>query len=221
MNIALRTDPPGEALVEHWETLPPWWRERGNEFWAPEGATCPEIQEHPGLPLPSEARIIIRCANSGLSRFILWDEGAHVEIGDDVVMGSGTMSCQGGAKVVIGNGLRTGPLASFDARNGGSITVGPDGLWSTNVQVITDDMHAIRDMHTGERLNKRGSHVVIGRHVWIGQEVMVLADSSIGDNSIVGARSIVSGTLPSNVAAAGAPARVLRAGVTWSAEDAP
>ena len=215
------TQAPEEGLVEHWGHLPSWWRERNNIMLAPEGAVCPDVQAHPGLTLPSDSRVVIRSPDCGLTRLILWNAGAIVEIGAAVEMASGTLSCEGGATIRIEGPLNTGPLASFDARNGGSIVIEGEGLWSANVQVVTDDMHAIRDVATGERVNRRGSDVRVGRHVWIGQEVIVLAGSSIGADSIVGARSVVSGEIPPNVAAVGSPARVVRSGVTWTYEDLP
>lgn len=52
--------------------------------------------------------------------------------------------------------------------------------------------------------------VVIEDGVWLGMRVLVLPGARIGKNSVIGAGSIVTGEIPANCIAAGAPARVLR-----------
>jgi lipopolysaccharide O-acetyltransferase len=69
------------------------------------------------------------------------------------------------------------------------------------------------------RLTSNGT-VTIGRNVWIGDGVAILAGAQIGDGAVIGANSVVTGSIPSNTIAAGAPARIIRcwdevAG-TWS-----
>lgn len=54
------------------------------------------------------------------------------------------------------------------------------------------------------------SPVSIGKRVWLGENVCVLAGSSIGDGAIVGANAVVTGDIPSNSIAVGAPARVIK-----------
>ena len=50
----------------------------------------------------------------------------------------------------------------------------------------------------------------IGRKVWIGAGVIITKGVTIGDNSIVAAGAVVTHDIPSNVIAAGVPARILR-----------
>jgi maltose O-acetyltransferase len=52
--------------------------------------------------------------------------------------------------------------------------------------------------------------VVIGANVWLGSRVIVLKGVKIGDNTVVAAGSVVTKSLPSNVIAAGVPAKVIR-----------
>jgi galactoside O-acetyltransferase len=52
--------------------------------------------------------------------------------------------------------------------------------------------------------------VHIGRNVWIGSGVQILPGVTIGDNSVIGAGSVVTGDIPVNVVAFGAPCRVVR-----------
>ena len=50
----------------------------------------------------------------------------------------------------------------------------------------------------------------IGSKVWIGAGVIVTKGVTIGDNSIIAAGAVVTHDVPSNVIAAGVPAKVLR-----------
>lgn len=50
---------------------------------------------------------------------------------------------------------------------------------------------------------------IIGDNVFLGMNTIVLMGANIGDNVIIGAGSVVSGTIPSNVVAAGVPAKVI------------
>jgi galactoside O-acetyltransferase len=52
--------------------------------------------------------------------------------------------------------------------------------------------------------------VHIGRNVWIGSGVCILPGAAVGDNTVIGAGSVVSGVIPANVVAFGAPCRVIR-----------
>ncbi|MDO4740417.1 MAG: sugar O-acetyltransferase [Eubacteriales bacterium] len=52
--------------------------------------------------------------------------------------------------------------------------------------------------------------VTIGDNVWIGGGVKILPGASIGSNVVIGAGSVVTGAIPSNVVAVGAPCRPIR-----------
>lgn len=58
--------------------------------------------------------------------------------------------------------------------------------------------------------------VTIGDNVWLGDHVAVLAGASIGDGCVIGANSVVTGRIPPQTLAVGAPARPIR---RWSAES--
>jgi acetyltransferase-like isoleucine patch superfamily enzyme len=207
-------------LIDYRDQVPSWWSERGNVLLGVDGLQVPEIIAHPGVEPPTNARIVIHSMISNIGTIILWGDRPSVFIGDAVDLPQSTLSCCHGASIVIEGALSASIHAWIDARNGGSIRVGREGLWSSQVRIMTDDMHAIRHKTTGERLNKRGSTVTIGRHVWLGMQAVVMPGATIGDDVVVGIRSVVSGEIASNVAVAGVPARVIREDVTWTYEDA-
>jgi lipopolysaccharide O-acetyltransferase len=103
------------------------------------------------------------------------------------------------------------------------ITIG-SGLLAGSRVLISDHSHGNyhgtnqSDPATlpAERLLSSAGEVHIGRNVWLGDGVVVLAGSNIGDGAIIGSNSVVTGTVPANSIAAGAPARVLR---QWNAEQ--
>lgn len=52
--------------------------------------------------------------------------------------------------------------------------------------------------------------ISIGNNVWISDRVTITKNVKIGDNVIIGANSVVTKDIPSNVIAAGIPARVIK-----------
>ncbi|WP_455964031.1 acyltransferase [Methylorubrum aminovorans] len=85
--------------------------------------------------------------------------------------------------------------------------------------ILTDDMHTIRDMHSGKRINPFGGRVVIGERVWMGLEAIIKGDADIGSDTMIGARSMATGTLPANSVCVGIPARPVRTGIVWEHAD--
>ncbi|SIR68246.1 transferase hexapeptide (six repeat-containing protein) [Peribacillus simplex] len=96
-----------------------------------------------------------------------------------------------------------------------NLFIGDDNMFSTGVVVRLADPHLIYDGTTRKRINPTKS-VYLGDHIWIGQDVMILKGVEVGTGSILGAKSLVAKSLPSNVAAAGSPARVVRKNVFWA-----
>jgi acetyltransferase-like isoleucine patch superfamily enzyme len=92
---------------------------------------------------------------------------------------------------------------------GPGISIGPDCLFGTHVEVLDSDFH---DLHPARRRSgkARTAQVDIGRNVWLGSGTRVMKGVTIGDETVVGAASVVTGSLPAGVIAAGNPARVVR-----------
>lgn len=116
--------------------------------------------------------------------------------------------------------LTVGPNVGFESRTfiraseGAGVTIGEDCMFAASIELRADDTHAIYDVRTGKRANPARS-ITIGEHVWLGKNVVVMSGATIGSGSVVGFRSVVTGAIPNNCVAVGAPARVVRRDVAW------
>ena len=92
------------------------------------------------------------------------------------------------------------------------IEIGEGTIIAPNCIIVDSDFHAPWPPNKRFSLDISASsrEVVIGKNVWLGLNVTVLKGSTIGDNSIVGAGSVVTGAIPSNVVAAGVPAKIIK-----------
>lgn len=151
-------------------------------------------------------------------------QATEIEVGDNVVLCSESMSTAlGVSRPVILRTLRPGARISIgkDVGLSGtaicaavSVEIGAECLIGADVQIFDTDFHPIapegrRHCSTAERI--AAAPVRIGRNVFIGAGSKVLKGVTIGDNSVIGAGSIVTRDVPSNVIAAGNPARVVGA----------
>lgn len=90
------------------------------------------------------------------------------------------------------------------------IRIGND-VWTGHHVYITDQNHGYEDLAvpiSQQVMQERP--VSIGDGSWIGHGTVVLPGARIGRHVVVGANSVVTGDLPDNCVAAGAPARVIR-----------
>jgi acetyltransferase-like isoleucine patch superfamily enzyme len=204
------------------EDLPDWWLRGNNVFLAAPGVRTPAL--HTGMFLlgPPRNALLIMGEGSSINHVNFAGEAPLICFGNRVDFNSAAISGVGYCTVLIGEDTSATMWAQMDARNGGVISIGADGMWAIGVNLMTDDSHAVRDATTGKRLNRLGGKIIIGPHVWLGMQVEVLGDSYIGNDSVVGIGSLVRNvTLPPNTVSAGRPARVVREGVTWSRQDLP
>lgn len=86
-----------------------------------------------------------------------------------------------------------------------------DVLFAANVYV-SDGSHATIRGDVAYKFQgiERIASVHIGRGAWIGQNVVIMPGVNIGEFAVIGANSVVSGDVPANCVAVGAPARVVR-----------
>ena len=92
------------------------------------------------------------------------------------------------------------------------IDIADNVLIGSNV-FITDNYHGDTSKVVRSRINAQlfiKGPVNINSGVWIGNNVCILPNVSIGENSIIGANSVVNSNIPSNVVAAGVPARIVK-----------
>ncbi len=97
-----------------------------------------------------------------------------------------------------------------------NIIFGNECLISFGIFVRTADPHLIYDCETKKRINSSKS-VLVGDHVWIGQGALILKGNVIGSGSIIGGGSVLSNKrIPSNVSAAGNPAKIIKEGIFFN-----
>ncbi len=157
-------------------------------------------------PKQTRAEVPVRCDGSG-----------RVALGTGVILGYkpglrlGTgeilLQARGKSSIAIGESTRLSNNVALVAVQ--SITIGARCLIGDSVCLMDCDFHEITPS-TRNHSHGKTVPVVVGNNVWLGSRVMVLKGVEIGDNTAVAAGSIVTRSLPSNVVAAGSPARVVR-----------
>ncbi|WP_300680529.1 hypothetical protein [Nocardioides sp.] len=203
--------------------LPAWWPGSGSAIYL-----APGVVIHDGLletltlyPF-SNVLIVIATDIEHVVSMLVGGDDELIFLGPGCALTAAEIYCGAGSSIVLVGHVVATRCAIIDARNGGSIYCADDQLWAADVYLATDDMHRLTDVATGARLNPYGGHIRLGEHVWLCRDAIVTGDVEIGDGSVVGARAMVRNQkVPAQVAVAGAPARVIREGVTWDGEDRP
>jgi acetyltransferase-like isoleucine patch superfamily enzyme len=144
---------------------------------------------------------------------VIRGDGTLLEIGDDCDIDGHIHVVRGGGRIRIGpRTTMTGVAISL--HEPGDITIGADCMFSNDIHMDVSDVHPIYDRRTGARLNPP-KPIVIGDRVWLGTRALVLKGARIGDGAIIGAGAMVTGEIPQDCIAGGAPAKVLREQVEW------
>jgi maltose O-acetyltransferase len=89
------------------------------------------------------------------------------------------------------------------------VTIGSNVLFGPSVQIYTAT-HPISAVERRKWLES-AKPITIGSDVWVGGGAIICPGVFIGDRSVIGAGSVVTRNIPSDVFAAGNPARVIRA----------
>lgn len=114
--------------------------------------------------------------------------------------------CDYGCNIRVGENF----FANFNLTilDEGYVTIGDNAFIGPNVSIYTA-CHPLRadERNTGAEW---AEPVTIGDNVWIGGSVTITPGVTIGDNVVIGAGAVVTRDIPSNVIAAGVPARVIR-----------
>ena len=200
--------------------LPDWWTRGGNLLLA---ASDADLALGNGFGFrPAEGNVGVVGSGVQLRNLAFPDAGGLIVIGDRARLAYVDIAASRGGAVLIGEDTTAGLYARVDGRNGGSVIVGADGMWSSLVNLVTDDMHAIRDAETGRRVNGFGGRIVIERHVWLCEQARITGGARVGSDTVVGMKSVVGKTrLPPNSVCVGAPCKPVRTGTTWTREDLP
>lgn len=138
-------------------------------------------------------RILIgpHCAIRG--RILVKGDDQTVSIGEHTTFQSVYLLCQEGCDIAIGRWC----------------------MFSRDIEIRTTDAHSVIERSSGQRLNAPAS-VTIGDHVWISVGALISKGVSLPDDSVVGAKAFVnSGFSESGTMIAGAPAKIVKRGVTW------
>ena len=88
------------------------------------------------------------------------------------------------------------------------VTIGSNVLFGPSVQIYTAT-HPISAVERRKWLES-AKPITIGSDVWVGGGVIICPGVTIGDRAVIGAGSVVTRDIPSDVFAAGNPARVIR-----------
>lgn len=110
------------------------------------------------------------------------------------------------AKLTIGNNCWIG--SNLSIYGNGSVLIGNNCDLAPDVGFVTGS-HTIGfpDRRAGEGVSYK---IEIGNGCWIGARVTILGDVVLSDSLVIGACSLVNKNIPSNVIAAGLPAKIIK-----------
>ncbi len=118
------------------------------------------------------------------------------------------------ARILIDAKSTSTESSSIAAMAGTKITIGRDCMLAAANKIWSGDFHSLYDVKTGKHMH-RSADITIKDHVWLGSHAAVLAGATIEAGSVIGYGATVTGRIPNNVVAVGAPAKVVRKHVAW------
>lgn len=121
-------------------------------------------------------------------------------------------------KVIIGENFYSTGLLKIEFANLSNMTlnIGDNCMFGQGVSIMLSDCHTIKDITTGQQINKPKHGVTIGNKVWLARDVKILKDVSIGDNTVVATGSVVTKSFSeNNVLLAGIPAKIVKSNIDW------
>lgn len=138
-----------------------------------------------------------------------------------VDIGAQRWACSG-ARLTIGEVFSIGSRGRFILPNSGNVVeIGDRCMFSKSVVVRGGEYpHLIFDKESGDYLDISDG-IFIGDHAWIGEEAYITKGVTVPRECIVGARSVVTRRFElENAVIAGNPAKVVKEGVQWVANEA-
>lgn len=116
--------------------------------------------------------------------------------------------------VSIGDRVTTTGACFVYTAESTAVIIGDDCMIAAQVQLRSEDSHAIYDVTSGSRINP-SRNIIVGEHVWLAEASSILSGSTIGAGSVIGTRSVVKGKYPNNCVVAGVPSRILKKNTAW------
>ena len=155
------------------------------------------------------------CGSVGLQEMqggIYMEDGAKLILNAMCVIGQGTtLRCDKNAVIELGKNFYCNKNCYI--RSAECIKIGNESSLGWNVQINTDDGHAIS--HNGKPVKQIGS-IEIGNHVWVTSNSIVTKGVKIADGCIVAQGAVVSKSVTeSKSLVGGVPAKVIRNNVAW------
>lgn len=201
------------------------WAERGSAMYvSPAGTFSLDLVASSDSQSASASNFLfVLCADlTDIATFHSSGSGGTVYIGPYSALPHAQIACGSASSIVVAGMTNCMWNPTLDARNGGSIFVGWDQLWASDVRITTDDMHRLEDAQTGQRVNGYGSRITLGQHVWVGRDAVLTGNLRLGNDCVVGLRAVVrNAEFGDGAAVAGMPGRQIRSGISWSREDLP
>ena len=137
-----------------------------------------------------------------------------------VEIGSRRWPCSRG-RLQIGKGFSIASQGRFILPNSGNVLeIGDNCMFSSNIVVRGGEYpHLIFDKESGEYLDV-SQGIFIGNHVWVGEGAFIGKSVTLPDDCIVGTRSVVTKRFDEpHCVIAGNPARIVKRGVQWIANE--
>lgn len=179
--------------------------------------------------------VFFKGGNYSVDAQLVWyGTGNYIEIGKDIKFNKTRITFLGNdGKLILGNSsvlkgylvigencsIQIGErvfinrVSDIRALESCEIVIEKDCLFS-DVGIFTSDMHSVVNLSNNSRINNPQS-IKIEERVWLAEAVRVSKGALIGAGSIIGGRSIVNGKIPPYCLAVGAPAKVVKEGISW------
>jgi acetyltransferase-like isoleucine patch superfamily enzyme len=162
--------------------------------------------------------VVMRCpAQIGIGVGVMIDDlvvldakgsTSRIELGDQILVGRGSILSCNEATIRIGNFVSIGPFCFFASKS--HIHVGSNVSIGSGTHLMAGG-HAFDALDTPViRQVRLSKGIVVEDNVWLGSGITVLDGVTIGHDSIVGAGSVVSKDVPAWSIVLGNPARVIQ-----------
>lgn len=149
-------------------------------------------------------------------RVIMKGNNGIISIGDNCYSnGSWIQTIGNDCQILIGEGLSSYLNTTIlCVENNSKITIGKDCLFASECAIRTSDHHAIFDLDTKERINP-ARNITIGDRIWLGENAKIMKGVTISNDVVIGGSALVTKDIPSFVAVAGIPAKIVKRNVFW------